>query len=227
MKKTYRILIGILAAVAVVALIVVLGGGTQNFSAKYAGVDLAMKGSGLDRQDTYEAYLTAHKDAANATRTVEVDLLAFDGDAEVREESEGKPTVYTPDGSTVTWRVNVDEPGFYNILLDYLTTDSRGVDIERQLKINGETPFSGASQLVLTRMWKDADAVIVNSCAVTEESEKKAAKLMRRIRRENPDAVILLAGCMTQTNPEKGEALGADIVCGNTGRSSVPDNSIG
>ncbi|MBQ3894160.1 MAG: tRNA (N(6)-L-threonylcarbamoyladenosine(37)-C(2))-methylthiotransferase MtaB [Clostridia bacterium] len=70
--------------------------------------------------------------------------------------------------------------------------------------------------------WKDADAVIVNSCAVTEESEKKAAKLMRRIRRENPDAVILLAGCMTQTNPEKGEALGADIVCGNTGRSSVP-----
>ncbi|MBQ6233965.1 MAG: extracellular solute-binding protein [Clostridia bacterium] len=155
MKKTYRILIGILAAAAVVALIVVLGGGTQNFSAKYAGVDLAMKGSGLDRQDTYEAYLTAHKDAANATRTVEVDLLAFDGDAEVREESEGKPTVYTPDGSTVTWRVNVDEPGFYNILLDYLTTDSRGVDIERQLKINGETPFSGATQLVLTRMWKD------------------------------------------------------------------------
>lgn len=70
--------------------------------------------------------------------------------------------------------------------------------------------------------WKDADAVIVNSCAVTEESEKKAAKLMRRIRRENPAAVILLAGCMTQTNPEKGEALGADIVCGNTGRSSVP-----
>ncbi|MBO7659601.1 MAG: tRNA (N(6)-L-threonylcarbamoyladenosine(37)-C(2))-methylthiotransferase MtaB, partial [Clostridia bacterium] len=70
--------------------------------------------------------------------------------------------------------------------------------------------------------WKDADAVIVNSCAVTEESEKKAAKLMRRIRRENPDAVILLACCMTQTNPEKGEALGADIVCGNTGRSSVP-----
>ena len=38
MKKTYRILIGILAAAAVVALIVVLGGGTQNFSAKYAGI---------------------------------------------------------------------------------------------------------------------------------------------------------------------------------------------
>ena len=69
--------------------------------------------------------------------------------------------------------------------------------------------------------WKDADAVIVNSCAVTEESEKKAAKLMRRIRRENPGAVIMLSGCMTQTDPEKGARLGADIVCGNTDRSSA------
>ncbi|MBR5006660.1 MAG: tRNA (N(6)-L-threonylcarbamoyladenosine(37)-C(2))-methylthiotransferase MtaB [Clostridia bacterium] len=70
--------------------------------------------------------------------------------------------------------------------------------------------------------WKDADAVIVNSCAVTEESEKKAAKLMRRIKRENPEAILLLCGCMTQTNPEKGEALGADIVCGNTRRAAIP-----
>ena len=159
MKKTFRIIIGILAAAAVVALIFVLNRGPQDFSAKYAGADLSTKEEGLDRQDTYDAYLKAHADAVNATKTVQVDLSAFEGDAEPGEAFEGQPTVLTPDGSTVTWHVNVEEAGFYNIRLDYLTTESRGVDIERQLKINGETPFSGASQLVLTRMWKDKAAV--------------------------------------------------------------------
>ena len=92
-----------------------------------------------------------------------VDIGAFEGDAEVYAEADGKPQVLTPDGSTVTWHVNVEEAGFYNIRLDYLTTDSRGVDIERQLKINGETPFSGASQLVLYRMWKDKAPVRVDN----------------------------------------------------------------
>ena len=159
MKKIYRILIGIAAVAAVIALIVLLNGGTQDFSAKYKGVDLSRKEGGLDRQDTYEAYLSQHPDASNAQQTVLVDLLSFEGDAEAGEESEGKPTVFTPDGSTVTWHVNVEEEGYYNIRLDYLTTESRHVDIERQLQINGQIPFSGASQLTLTRMWKDKEPV--------------------------------------------------------------------
>ena len=159
MKKTYRILIGVVAVAAVVALIILLSGGTQDFSAKYRDADLSPKGGGVDRQDTYEAYLTAHADAPNAAQAAQVDLSAFEGEAELREDGEGRPAVYTPDGSTVTWHVEVPERGFYNIRLDYLTTESRGVDIERQLKINGETPFSGASQLTLTRMWKDKSGV--------------------------------------------------------------------
>ena len=70
MKKTYRILIGILAAAAVVALILLLNGGTQDFSAKYAGVDLAPKDDGLDRQDTYESYLKANDGSGYSTHTV-------------------------------------------------------------------------------------------------------------------------------------------------------------
>ena len=155
MKRIHQVLIGILAAAAVLALILLLSGGTQDFSAKYKDADLSPKGGGVDRQDTYEAYLNRHADAANASQTVLADMSAFEGEAELRADGEGRPTVYTPDGSTVTWHVNVPERGFYNIRLDYLTTDSRGVDIERQLMINGETPFSGAAQLTMTRMWKD------------------------------------------------------------------------
>lgn len=69
--------------------------------------------------------------------------------------------------------------------------------------------------------YSSADVVIVNSCMVTEESEKKAKKLMRRIRRENPEAVIVLGGCMPQVNREKSLDTGADIILGNTDRSGI------
>ena len=159
MRKGYRILIGIAAVAAVVVLFVLLSGGQQNFSSKYKDVDLTPKVTGADARSTYETYLLSHADAVNGTTPAVVDITAFEGDAELSDEVDGRPTVLTPDGSTVTWHVNVEEAGFYNVRLDYLTTESRGVDIERQLKINGETPFDGANQLTLTRMWKDKEAV--------------------------------------------------------------------
>ena len=84
--------------------------------------------------------------------------LPFEGDAEIRDEG-GVPCVYTPDGSYVTWKVNVEKAGMYNVMLDYLTTPARGVDIERELYINGELPFSGARSLCFTRLWTDANEV--------------------------------------------------------------------
>lgn len=67
-----------------------------------------------------------------------------------------------------------------------------------------------------------ADITIVNSCAVTAVSEQKAAKLIHRIRRENPDSVIVLTGCMAQAFPDVGEKLPEiDIVLGNKRRSDV------
>ena len=66
-----------------------------------------------------------------------------------------------------------------------------------------------------------AEVIIINSCMVTGESEKKARKLMRRVRRENPDAVMLLCGCIPQAAPEKAAELGADIICGNKNRRRV------
>ena len=61
-----------------------------------------------------------------------------------------------------------------------------------------------------------ADAVIINSCTVTSESDRKTRQLLRRIRNENPNAVIVLTGCMVQAFPEKAKTLSeADIIIGN------------
>ena len=70
---------------------------------------------------------------------------------------------------------------------------------------------------------EEADVVIVNTCAVTEESEKKALKLIRRIRRVNPRACLVVCGCMAQLSPGRVEDAGADIIFGNTARTVLPE----
>ncbi len=66
------------------------------------------------------------------------------------------------------------------------------------------------------------DAVVINSCTVTAESDRKTRQLVRRCRRTYPDAVITLTGCMVQAFPEKAqELIEADIIIGNRDISAV------
>ncbi len=61
------------------------------------------------------------------------------------------------------------------------------------------------------------DVLIINSCTVTAESDRKTRQILHRFRKNNPNAVIALTGCMVQAFSEKSKALeGADIVIGNT-----------
>ena len=46
-----------------------------------------------------------------------------------------------------------------------------------------------------------ADAVIVNTCAVTAEAERQARQAIRRARRERPEARIIVTGCAAQIDP--------------------------
>ncbi len=153
-RKWRNILIGVLAVAAVVLLVVLLSRDTGDFSSKYAGVDLSTDVTGIGRSNTYEAYMASHASDKEVTAEVPVDVLSFEGEATPQAEG-----LLTPDGSEVTWKVEVPKAGLYNIRLEYLTTQSRGIDIERELKINGEVPFSGASTLILSRLWTDAGEV--------------------------------------------------------------------
>ncbi len=47
------------------------------------------------------------------------------------------------------------------------------------------------------------DAVIINTCAVTNEAERQARQAIRKARREKPDAKIIVTGCAAQTNPDQ------------------------
>ncbi|GAA6188515.1 tRNA (N(6)-L-threonylcarbamoyladenosine(37)-C(2))-methylthiotransferase MtaB [Litorivita sp. NS0012-18] len=60
-------------------------------------------------------------------------------------------------------------------------------------------------------------AVIVNTCAVTAEAVRKARQEIRKLRRDNPDAQIIVTGCAAQTEPQTFAAMAeVDRVIGNT-----------
>nr|WP_170539841.1 tRNA (N(6)-L-threonylcarbamoyladenosine(37)-C(2))-methylthiotransferase MtaB [Ruegeria arenilitoris] len=61
------------------------------------------------------------------------------------------------------------------------------------------------------------DAVIVNTCAVTAEAVRKARQEIRKLRRENPNARLIVTGCAAQTEPQTfAEMAEVDAVIGNT-----------
>lgn len=52
-----------------------------------------------------------------------------------------------------------------------------------------------------------SDALVINTCAVTAEAVRKARQEIRRLRRENPEAPIIVTGCAAQTEPETFAAM--------------------
>ena len=64
-----------------------------------------------------------------------------------------------------------------------------------------------------------ADAVIVNTCAVTAESGRKSRQTIRRLRDENPGAVVGVCGCYAQISPEEAREIGADVIFGAADRA--------
>ena len=72
------------------------------------------------------------------------------------------------------------------------------------------------------RSGEEADVVVVNSCTVTATSDQKVRQTLRRAKRDNPGAVMVLTGCMPQAFPEEAAGLlEADVVLGNARRGDL------
>lgn len=68
----------------------------------------------------------------------------------------------------------------------------------------------------------EADVFVVNSCTVTAQSDKKTRQLVRRLKRNNDNSIVVLTGCMPQAFPElSGNLLQADIVIGNKNNTQI------
>lgn len=161
-NKTLRnVLIGVL----LIVLLFVIGSlfPDKDFREKYEGFDLSSSTEMQSSTRTYSEYLELYSKKKEAKQTVKVDVFAYDEDksygVRIQDDYHGKKVVVTEDRSSITWNVDVQEEGFYNISMEYVCVPSRNVEMERILYINGEVPFSGADILSFSRLWKDGGEV--------------------------------------------------------------------
>ncbi|MBR4236771.1 MAG: extracellular solute-binding protein [Clostridia bacterium] len=172
-SKLRKFLLTIAIILIVVLVIWLLTRGSDDFSEKYAGINLDADISGIGRSDTYSKYLESSLASAAGDSSpssydyhgepIEIDLSSFTGDGHTVQDYSG--CVLNATNEKTVWNVNVEIAGFYNIEINYLTFDkieadgtvftSRGVDMERILYINDTVPFSGAKTLRFNRLWTD------------------------------------------------------------------------
>jgi threonylcarbamoyladenosine tRNA methylthiotransferase MtaB len=62
---------------------------------------------------------------------------------------------------------------------------------------------------------ESCDGYVINTCSVTAVADKKNRAIIRRCRRDNPEAVIGVCGCYSQHDAEAVRALGADVIGGS------------
>ena len=71
----------------------------------------------------------------------------------------------------------------------------------------------------------EADVYVINSCTVTATGDKKTRQILNRMKKQNPNAVIALTGCMPQAFPEEASHLmQAQVITGATNKQAVVEN---
>ncbi len=81
-----------------------------------------------------------------------------------------------------------------------------------------------AKGIQLTANPDQASLVVVNTCAVTEEAVRKSRKLIRRVRRDNPHAKLVVSGCYSTLQPDLAlNGDGIDLIVSNARKDQLPD----
>jgi threonylcarbamoyladenosine tRNA methylthiotransferase MtaB len=110
-------------------------------------------------------------------------------------------------------------PGYYVENFGCRATQADGAALERQFEENGLARAPSSAQ---------ASVVVLNTCTVTSAADQDARAAIRRARRRNPDAKIVVTGCYAQRAPDEIAALpGVSFVVGNSHKHDLAEIVLG
>lgn len=110
-------------------------------------------------KDSYNSYLQTYETAKRPEEVIRIEgenFTSSSGDGfEVADQYNGLDgkAVITPETGAITWDVQLNEPGLYNVRIHYYPIEGKSSAIERQLEINRQIPFKGADILLFDRVW--------------------------------------------------------------------------
>ena len=106
-------------------------------------------------------------------------------------------------------------PGYYVENFGCRATQADGAALEHQFEQRGMCRASTPTQ---------ASVVVMNTCTVTAAADQDARAAIRRVRRQNPEARIVVTGCYAQRAPEEIAALpGVSLVVGNSHKHQLAE----
>ncbi|MEK0315788.1 extracellular solute-binding protein [Cohnella sp. 56] len=111
--------------------------------------------------EDYDAYLSKHADQPHPDRNITLEgagYSAADGmTPELKTDFEGRAghSVLTTEQGSISWDVNVQEAGLYQIEVAYYPIAGKSASIQRSLLLDGKVPFVEADNLALPRVWAD------------------------------------------------------------------------
>lgn len=115
--------------------------------------------TGSDAKDGYGTYVKRYLDEDRPAAEIRIEgeqYAALEGDGfELADGFQGLKgqAVLTPESGTISWKVQVDQPGLYNVRIHYFPIEGKSSAIEREFLINQEVPFKEAEILLFDRYW--------------------------------------------------------------------------
>ncbi|KYG34341.1 extracellular solute-binding protein [Alkalihalobacillus trypoxylicola] len=113
------------------------------------------------RLDLYTNYLEQHSDKKRPNDEIVIRAINYSEvtgmNVEILNGLEGNTNdvLFTEEVGQVEWQFEVKQAGLYHINLQYFPIEGKSSSIERELLINDELPFQGASTLVFPRIWEN------------------------------------------------------------------------
>lgn len=132
----------------------------------FEGIKIDWKYGSADEANTYEVYSAEHGNTRNAASAIDVPLTGIRSSAGSlkTQQYEGRTAVFSEKSSEyIEFTVNVPEDGMYQMEFDYYLVPGASDAGKRILYVDGETPFSEASDITFERFFKDAGEPVVNS----------------------------------------------------------------
>ncbi|WP_317890787.1 extracellular solute-binding protein [Paenibacillus arenilitoris] len=112
-----------------------------------------------DAKAGYGAYMKRYSSADRPAAEIRIEgeqYAALEGDGfELADGFQGLKgqAVLTPETGSISWKVQVDQPGLYHVRIHYFPIEGKSSAIERELSINREVPFQEAEILLFDRYW--------------------------------------------------------------------------
>lgn len=132
----------------------------------FEGIKIDWKYGSSGESNTYEVYSAEHGNMGKATSAIDVPLTGIRGSAGSlkTQQYEGQTAIFSEKTSEyIEFTVNVPTDGLYQMEFDYYLVPGASDAGKRILYVDGETPFSEASDITFYRYFKDAGEPVVNS----------------------------------------------------------------